>query len=96
MQSSAFFVGLMMAQVAVLLGLAWGLSRWWHWRAWWTRPILLLIVWFAGSVALFLLFWASGADVYLIPYMLAAVLMRAAVIALPVWLLAERLVRKID
>ncbi len=96
MQSSAFFVGLMAAQMAVVLGLAWGLSRWWRWRAWWTRPILLLFVWFAGSAGLFLLFWASGADVFLIPYMLAVVGLRAAVIALPVWWLIERLVGKID
>ena len=98
MLSSLFLFGplMLLFQAALLLALAWPLARLLRWQAWWQRALLMALVWAACSVGGFVLFALNGADVFLIPAMLAMSAIPAALAALLAWWLVPRLVKKID
>ena len=91
MLSSLFLFGPVM-----LLFVAWTLARLLRWQAWWQRAALMTPAWLACSVGGFVLFALNGADVFLFPAMLAMTAMPAALVALLLWWLGDRLSRTKD
>jgi hypothetical protein len=102
MPSSLFLFGpqVLCMQAALLLALAWPLAwplAWLlRWQAWWQRALLVGMAWACCSVGGFVLFALNGADVFLIPYLLAKAAIPAALAALVAWLALARLVKNID